>query len=254
MISHPLRIRPGVVFHGKKIWISELVSLLFSGILFLMLLIFSVIIIRNEYTTYNLTEKIAAAKSDHIVLSHYLDELKNRVTITELLCADAGKNLSRDVVYHLSDIVYRNSRKFGYDPLLLLAVIKVESVFSPKAKGHFRDGAHSGALGLMQLKPATALEVAKQLGMDSLSKEDLFKPEINVVLGVGYLTRMISSFKSFKLGLLAYNQGPTHIRKQLSRNKPLSVQYYRKVLKAYFRLKQQSVALAANSDPSSLCQ
>ena len=106
----------------------------------------------------------------------------------------------------------------------------------------------------MQLKPATAQEVAKQLGMDSLSKEDLFKPEINVVLGAAYLTRMISSFKSFKLGLLAYNQGPTHIRKQLSRNKPLSVHYYRKVLKTYFMLKKQSAELTTDSNPTPLCQ
>ena len=246
MAAHHIKLRPGIVFHGKKIWISELVSLFFSAILLVTLVIFSIIIIRNEYTAYDLTNKIAAAKSDRIVLSHYLEELKNRIAITELLCINAGNSLSQDVIYHLSDVIYRNSRKFGYDPLLLLAVIKVESVFSPVARGRFRSGTHSGALGLMQLKPATAQEVAKQLGMDSLSREDLFKPEINVVLGAGYLTRMISAFKSFKLGLLAYNQGPTHIRKQLSRNKPLSVEYYRKVLKAYFQLKKKSAALSTN--------
>ena len=72
----------------------------------------------------------------------------------------------------------------------------------------------------MQLKPATAREVASQLKMDSLTEKDLFKPEINVVLGVAYLTSMISRFKSFKLGLLAYNQGPAEVSRQLSTKQP----------------------------------
>lgn len=246
--------RFGIVFHGNKLWISEWMSIFLAGFLHVSLIIFSVIIIRNEYTTYRLTGRIAAAKSDRIVLSHYLEELKERVAITELLCLIAGKKLAPRVLYSLSDIIYRNSRKFGYDPLLLLAVIEVESVFAPDARGRYRHGAHSGALGLMQLKLATAREVAKQLGMDSLSRDDLFKPEINIALGVAYLTRMITAFKSFKLGLLAYNQGPAHIREQLSRNKPLSVKYYRKVLRVYYRLKNKTVNLAAESIQRPLCQ
>jgi hypothetical protein len=254
MPPHQFKRRLGIISLGNKLWISELTSIFFAVTLLVSLIIFTVIIIRNEYATYRLTGRIAAVKSDRIVLSHYLDELKDRVAITELLCIIAGKKLSPQVLYSLSDIIYRNSHKFGYDPLLLLAVIEVESVFSPEAKGRYRRGTHSGALGLMQLKPATAREVAKQLDMDSVSRDDLFKPEINIALGVAYLTRMITAFKSFKLGLLAYNQGPAHIREQLSRNKPLSVKYYRKVLRAYYRLRNKAVRLSTEAADRPLCQ
>ena len=92
----------------------------------------------------------------------------------------------------------------------------------------------------MQLKFETAQQVAQQLRLGPLSREDLFKPEINIVLGVAYLTQLVKQFKSFKLGLLAYNQGPSTILSNISNNQQLSVNYYRKVLESYYALKEIS--------------
>ena len=64
------------------------------------------------------------------------------------------------------------------------------------------------------------------------------EPEINIALGIGYLTRVIARFNSLKLGILAYNQGPGTIRQSISGKRPLSQKYYYKVLQSYFRLKE----------------
>ncbi|MBN1306342.1 MAG: lytic transglycosylase domain-containing protein [Chitinispirillaceae bacterium] len=246
--------RFGLLFHGRKIWISELTGMIFVAVFSIALIAFSGRIIHNEYTIHRLTGMITSGKSDRVMLSHFLDELRQRVAIAELLCSIVGKRLSSDLLLELSDIIYRNSSQFGYDPLLLLAVIKVESFFETNALGRYRSGSLSGALGLMQLKPATAREIAMQLNMDLLSEKDLFKPEINVILGVAYLTSMISRFKSFKLGLLAYNQGPGEVSRQLAEKRPLSVKYYQRVLRSYYAYKQRSIRLAAAKGKTAICR
>ena len=248
MRFHKIGRRIGLAFHGQKIWVSELTGIVIVIVLSLLLLTISWRIVGNERAIYLLTKDIATRKSDKIIRTDFLDELKERVAITELLRLIAGKRLTQKTLLELSDIVYTNSTHYGYDPLLLLAVIEVESVFKTNALGKYRSGALSGALGLMQLKLATAQEVASQLAMDSLTEVDLFKPEINVVLGVAYLTTMISRFKNFKLGLLAYNQGPGVITKQLSENSPLSVNYYKKVLRSYYALKKKSIRRVAKHE------
>ena len=242
---HSIVRRLGIVFHGQKIWISELTGIFFITFLSLLFLSISMQILTNEHHIYNLTRKISAGKSAAIIRNNFLEELRERTAITSLLRLIARKKLTQKTLLELSDIVYTNSTQYGYDPLLLLAVIEVESVFETNALGKYRSGSLSGALGLMQLKYATAQEVASQLSMDSLTEADLFKPEINVVLGVAYLTTMISRFRSFKLGLLAYNQGPGVIKKKLSENEPLSVDYYNKVLRSYYGLKKKSLYEAA---------
>ncbi|HAJ80784.1 MAG TPA: hypothetical protein DCO75_13560 [Fibrobacteres bacterium] len=59
-----------------------------------------------------------------------------------------------------------------------------------------------------------------------------------MAIGVAYLTKLITSFKSFKLGLLAYNQGPSAIKEYLHGNQQLSIDYYNKVLRRYYILKK----------------
>ena len=118
------------------------------------------------------------------------------------------------------------------DPALVAAIIYVESQF------HDRVQSASGAVGLMQLKFETAAEVAHQLAMPRLTEQDLYKPDINLVLGVAYLTRLIAQFKSFKLGLIAYNEGPGMVLYTLMKHEPLPLEYYRMVLQSYYTCKK----------------
>jgi soluble lytic murein transglycosylase-like protein len=167
-----------------------------------------------------------------------LKELRKKEKIAAVLNDFTHNKLSADVLGSLTELVYDNSKTFGYDPFLVLAVIHVESMFDPQALGKYRSGKYSGAFGLMQLKVETAKEVGARLGITITSKEDLFVPEINIALGVAYLTKQISKFKSLKLGILAYNQGPGVILDNLKYRTPLSIRYYNKVLKSYFKLKK----------------
>jgi soluble lytic murein transglycosylase len=254
MLTREFERRTGVIITGRKIRISELTGLIFIATISALLIVFTLQILHNEYTIHRHTRSIAAGRSERIIRSHQLEELRVRVEISELLCSLTGRNLAPGVLHQISDIVYRNSMQFGYDPVLLLAVIQVESVFKTTARGRYRDGTGSGAFGLMQVKPETAREIAAQLNMGAVEPDDLFKPEINVPIGVAYLTSMISRFRDFKLGLLAYNQGPAAVSRQLARRTPLSMNYYRKVLASYERLKERARLLADISPENTPCR
>lgn len=232
--------RIGILLRGNKIWLSELVSIIFVSLLSIALLTISFIILHNEINSHQADKDIASLKTQRIILQNDFEHLKKTTLIAKTLRSFVGNRILPSAIYRVSELIYTNSSQFGYDPLLLLAVIHIESYFKANAQGKFQSGISSGALGLMQLKFETAQEVAMRLQLGPLTREDLFKPEINIVLGVAYLTQLVQRFKSFKLGLLAYNQGPATIRANISNNQQLSVNYYRKVLKSYYALKEIS--------------
>jgi soluble lytic murein transglycosylase-like protein len=86
----------------------------------------------------------------------------------------------------------RAAARHAVDPTLVLAIIASESRGDPEAVSA------SGAIGLMQLMPATADE----LGVDP------WKPEENIEGAVRYLSLLLEEFKSVDLSLVAYNAGP----------------------------------------------
>jgi soluble lytic murein transglycosylase-like protein len=88
--------------------------------------------------------------------------------------------------------VLRAASRYAVDPALIFAIIASESKGNPEAVSP------SGAIGLMQLMPTTALE----LGVDP------WKPEENIEGAVRYLSALLEQFKSVDLSLVAYNAGP----------------------------------------------
>ena len=99
----------------------------------------------------------------------------------------------------------------GIDPYLTRSLTKQESGF------HIKAVSSSGALGLMQMIPPTAREIADDLRMGQLSlPEDLFEPERNIKMGTHYIHKMIQSFRGHvPLALAAYNAGPTRLERWL---------------------------------------
>ncbi len=92
------------------------------------------------------------------------------------------------------------------DPYLVLSVIRQESAFNQRARSS------AGALGLMQLRPSTARE------LERVSRNQLWKPQVNIRLGVKYLKKLVSSFDGdVELALAAYNAGPNRIKQWLKR-------------------------------------
>ena len=106
------------------------------------------------------------------------------------------------------------------DPLLVKAVIKVESDFDRYAISK------KGAKGLMQLMPET---------MQDMNVADPFDPEDNIHGGTRYLKKLLTRFnEELKLTLAAYNAGPNRVS-QLGRipRIPETQRYVKKVLKSY---------------------
>jgi len=88
------------------------------------------------------------------------------------------------------------------DPLLVLALIHVESSFDPQA------ASSAGAVGLMQLMDATMRAEVVRSNLPSADPRD---PVANVRAGVRYLRRLIDAFGGLDLALMAYNAGPNRI-------------------------------------------
>jgi hypothetical protein len=226
------------VRHGNQIWLSELLSVgLVVGVL-LSLAAMGTAVLVGAARIRSRSVWISRLEREDLELTHRLDELRSQVRLLEAFRSFVGRRVPLERVHQLVGLVYQNGQQFGYDPLLVLAVIRVESYFDPHARGVYKSGKESGALGLMQLKFETAQLVAGELGIPLNSPSDLLEPQINIPLGVGYLTKQISFFKSFRLGLLAYNLGPGTVLQKLNEKKPLPMKYYESVLKHYFDLKR----------------
>ncbi|MEA3640823.1 MAG: transglycosylase SLT domain-containing protein [Lamprobacter sp.] len=90
------------------------------------------------------------------------------------------------------------------------AVIRQESAFDPGI------ASHAGAVGLMQLMPPTAREVALKRGLPEPERRDLIDPALNISLGTAYLAQMQRRFGGHPLiASAAYNAGPTAVSRWL---------------------------------------
>ncbi|WP_338032695.1 transglycosylase SLT domain-containing protein [Chromatium okenii] len=107
------------------------------------------------------------------------------------------------------DVVLTQAAQTGIAPEWIFGVIRQESVFAPAVVSR------SGALGLMQLMPPTAAEVATRLGSAVPSPQELTDPAVNIVLGSAYLAQMWNAFQHAALATAAYNAGPGRVRQWL---------------------------------------
>lgn len=96
------------------------------------------------------------------------------------------------------------------EPSVADGIMRQESSFDTTAVSG------SGAMGLMQLMPATARLTARQNG---LPDDDLFNPDQNMALGTAYLSGLIHRFGNcLPLAIAAYNAGPQNVANWLSEN------------------------------------
>ena len=102
-------------------------------------------------------------------------------------------------------IVRGHARHYRLDPALLAAVIYQESKF----RAHARSS--SGAIGLMQLLPATARGIAVHTGGSRFRVSDLDNPEINVRYGAWYLRHLLDKYGEEDTALAAYNAGQDNV-------------------------------------------
>jgi soluble lytic murein transglycosylase-like protein len=122
--------------------------------------------------------------------------------------SDEGDSLSRLEWQLIYPVAYPDAIGAGGgtadDPLLTLALIRQESFFRADVVSS------AGAIGLMQLMPATAARVARQLNL-SRDTDLLYDPGHNVQLGRRYFSDLLTAFGEPAFALAGYNAGPGRI-------------------------------------------
>src|SRR3990170_1415815 len=109
--------------------------------------------------------------------------------------AGPGRSLLADTPY--GDIIASLSEAHGVNPMLVRALIQVESGYRPRARSS------KGAMGLMQLMPAIAREY---------NVRNPFEPKANIEGGIRHLKSLIDRF-GYKTALAAYNAGEGAVAK-----------------------------------------
>jgi soluble lytic murein transglycosylase-like protein len=139
----------------------------------------------------------------------------------------------------VSDNLWQISRSYQFDPMLVLALISVESKGDPRARGQKRSGEESGAYGLMQVKEETGFRIANKLGLKVKTKEELIEPGNNLLIGTTYLFQQIIRYQSLRHGIIAYNIGPGALNQVLRSNQPLPLRYFNKILSNHKALEKR---------------
>ncbi len=146
-------------------------------------------------------------------LVYYLASRSSGLTGSEL----------RDLAVAITEEVDRQR----LDLRLILALMYVESRYDPFAVSPV------GAMGLMQILPATGREIAGDLGLEWDGPETLFNPVVNVRIGITYVKTLTNRYEEVSTALAAYNWGMGRIDKRLRRGSPVPRIYTGLVMDAY---------------------
>jgi beta-lactamase regulating signal transducer with metallopeptidase domain len=146
---------------------------------------------------------------------------KTRARPTAANVTDVSTWLPATVTRWMPTFVDAGARH-GVDPNLLAIVTMLESRGDPDAKSP------TGAVGLMQIMPATGTRIAAERGLAEVDVDTLRDPKVNVDFGAWYLAAQLKTFgtpndpeRSVELAAAAYNGGPACVRAYLEQGTPL---------------------------------
>jgi soluble lytic murein transglycosylase len=134
------------------------------------------------------------------------------VVLAVVLLVPVARRVERELNYPLDDtaIIRAQARAEHLDPALVAAVIDAESKFDPRTSS-------AGALGLMQILPATARYLAHLSGGTAFRVADLGEPRVNIAYGAYYLRYLLDRYHGDEtLALAAYNAGSTNVDRWLA--------------------------------------
>jgi soluble lytic murein transglycosylase len=135
--------------------------------------------------------------------------------------------------YHFRPIIERSAAEFQLDPFLVAAVIREESRFNPDAVSSV------GAIGLMQMMPATAGWAARHMGIPAPASDALLRPEVNIRIGCWYLRYLIRRHANVEEALAAYNGGEGNVARWRQAGQGIQFhetrQYVARSLRSYAR-------------------
>ncbi|MBD3234656.1 MAG: transglycosylase SLT domain-containing protein [candidate division Zixibacteria bacterium] len=160
-----------------------------------------------------------------------IDELRERLKIFQII-EDFQSGFTpqeRDII---GEVIFTQSKRLGYDPILLLALILTESSFRKGQESYM------GAQGLMQVLPSTGYWLSNKYKMPWKGDMSLFDPHYNIRMGSYYLFELILKFKNVKKALIAYNMGPEALSGRIKLKERIPEGYARAVMKQYQMLKE----------------
>lgn len=141
-----------------------------------------------------------------------------KAAIQSMIEAKAWDHLDYRFPLAYQDTFIAHARRANIPVQWSLAIARQESAFMPDARSS------SGAMGVMQLMPATARHVAGNIGVSVENSLSLTEPELNIRLGTHYLAEMLRRFQNNRiLASAAYNAGPGRVEKWLDSSVPFDI-------------------------------
>jgi len=138
-------------------------------------------------------------------------------SITTLALAQHWDDLELRFPLAHQNHIEQQAQREKINPAWAFAVIRQESAFTTDARSS------AGALGLMQLMPRTARQVAQSLRIKRPKQRDLLKSNMNIQLGIRYLRKLSEGFKGHSvLATAAYNAGPWRVKGWIPKDKAQS--------------------------------
>jgi len=208
--------------------------------LFIILLIFTFIstvsahfYVSNQVKRFD--ENIPQLKNSYKTLSANINKTRKKISFysqvidVQQLLDEFDISTKNYSTYDLAYTIAKESKQHQIDPYLILAMIKTESSFRIKVVSY------KGAVGLMQLLPDTAYYISdKRSDLNLNKRNELFDPVANIRVGINYFAYLKDKFNgNEKYAIMAYNFGPTNLKKYLSRNYSLPSFYYNRVMANY---------------------
>jgi len=186
------------------------------------------------------TSDTEVAKTTHILTVVEVAETPHPDELVKIfsIVKSNRPDISDAEAWRVSEVILEESEKRHLDPMMVLAVIQVESGFQ------YSSVSPMGARGIMQIMPETGKFLSETLSGEygfhpaSFRPESLDDPLLNIRLGVYYLHDLTKQFRSLNLALLAYNAGPAEIQNRLANNIAFSEEYATLVFDAYHNFKK----------------
>ncbi len=185
----------------------------------------SVLFLSVSGTGQSADQRLIALQTHYDQHQQALQDLKHRKIMAILKKYHTG--LSKETQVQLAHLIYEESVAYDYDPELILALMAKESSFYNWSKSR------KGALGLMQILPATGQALAAAINIPWQGKETLFDPHSNIKLGTHYLSKLHKRFGQLEIALTAYNYGPSRVSKIQARRRVMPKKYASRILSTY---------------------
>lgn len=140
------------------------------------------------------------------------NEAKAAAAVREARVAADVRRAAGEYPARFADALVRASQRQKIDPRFVLSIMKQESGFRPSAKSP------AGARGLLQMTPDQAAKYAPAVNLRGVTEDDLFKPDVNILLGTAYLGELYRMFPDLPEAVAAsYNGGEDNVARWVVR-------------------------------------